>query len=202
MAADGEAGVAACRMSAPHLLQNAVPVEGAPHLLQNLVAGGFALTDSEAAGGGAGAGAAGGVAGCGGGLAASRVSAPHFTQNIPLTGAPHLLQKLAMIRPSCYSASAPALGLGGQDAHRTAGRTPALQKCWSDLLKRSSSESPPGLPASHAHSLPRPNPFFPFTARPCTASPCPPPCGRRRDSGTSTFPDCRGPCPLSASGPA
>ena len=162
MAADGEAGVAACRMSAPHLLQNAVPVEGAPHLLQNLVAGGYAHTDSEATAGGAGTGPHGGAAGCDCGLAGSRVSAPHFTQNIPLTGAPHLLQKLAMIRPSCYSASAPALRLGGRDAHRTAGGTPALQKCWSDSMKRSSSESPPALPASHASLAPQTESFLSF----------------------------------------
>ncbi len=59
------------------------------------------------AGGGVDAGAAGGasgVTGCGGGLAASRVSYPHFTQKIPLTGAPHLLQKLAMSAPSSTSA--------------------------------------------------------------------------------------------------
>jgi hypothetical protein len=78
------------------LLQNGVPLEGAPHLLQNLEAGGLALSDPETTGGGAGTGGAGGAAGCGGWLAASRVSAPHFTQNIPLTGAPHLLQTFAI----------------------------------------------------------------------------------------------------------
>ena len=38
---------------------------------------------------------ASGVSGWGGGLPASRVSSPHFTQKTPLTGAPHLLQKLS-----------------------------------------------------------------------------------------------------------
>ncbi|MGH9544110.1 MAG: hypothetical protein ACRD23_02735 [Terriglobales bacterium] len=46
-------------MLAPHLLQNAVPLDGAPHLLQNLAAGGVA--DTEGAGGGVGTGAAGGA---------------------------------------------------------------------------------------------------------------------------------------------
>ena len=87
-------------MSAPHLLQNIVPLAGAPHLLQNLAPAGVAL---------AGGAAETGAAGCAAGLAASRVSAPHFTQNIPLTGAPHLLQKLAMTRIllSLGKASAP-----------------------------------------------------------------------------------------------
>ncbi|MGA8309728.1 MAG: hypothetical protein WB755_06840 [Terriglobales bacterium] len=119
MATDGEAGIAAWRMSAPHLLQNAVPLEGAPHPLQNLAAGEFELADSEA-GGGVGTGAGGGAAGCGGELAASRVSAPHFTQNIPLTGAPHLLQKLAMVPPVARSVFSPE--------YRPVGETPALQK--------------------------------------------------------------------------
>jgi len=96
----GATGMAACcaaagRMSAPHLLQNADPLDGAPHLLQNLVAGEVALAST---GGGAGVGSeACGVAGTAG-LAARRLSAPHFTQNIPLTGDPHLLQKFAMVK--------------------------------------------------------------------------------------------------------
>jgi hypothetical protein len=81
-------------MSAPHLLQNAVPLDGAPHLLQNLAAG-VALAST---GGGAGAGREAGEMAGAAGLAARRVSAPHFTQNIPLTGDPHLLQKFAMVK--------------------------------------------------------------------------------------------------------
>ena len=104
MAQAADAGVVACRRLAPHLLQNGAPIDGAPHLLQNLAA--VTLLGTETAGGGVDAGAAGaasGVSGCGGGLPACRVSYPHFTQKIPLTGAPHLLQKLAMRPPSWTS---------------------------------------------------------------------------------------------------
>ncbi|HYM07402.1 MAG TPA: hypothetical protein VEU11_12645 [Terriglobales bacterium] len=95
-------------------MQNIVPLDAAPHLLQNLAPGGVAL--ATAAGGAAetGVGPAGRDAGRADGLAASRVSAPHFTQNIPLTGAPHLLQKLAMIEFSCHSVHVNApLTIGG-----------------------------------------------------------------------------------------
>jgi hypothetical protein len=104
------------------LLQNAVPLEGAPHLLQNLAAGESALI-GKGAGSGTETGAGGEtwdaadgtgesssvatsfgtdweVAGRDCGLAANRLSAPHFTQNIPSSDAPHLLQKRAIFVPS------------------------------------------------------------------------------------------------------
>ena len=98
------AGGASCRRWALHLLQNGAPIDGAPHLLQNLAAA--TLVDTETAGGGVDAGACGGASGasgCDGVLPACRVSYPHFTQKIPLTGAPHLLQNLAMRPPSWAS---------------------------------------------------------------------------------------------------
>jgi hypothetical protein len=96
MAAGCKSGAAGCRRLAPQLLQNDVPIDGAPHLLQNLAAGAPADAETAGAADDGPAGGAGGAAG-GGGLPASRVSYPHFTQKIPLTGAPHLLQKLAML---------------------------------------------------------------------------------------------------------
>ena len=78
------------------LVAEGAPIDGVPHLMQNRAGGAAAGADRT---GGAGGGATGacGVAGCGAGLPASRLSYPHFTQKIPLTGVPHLLQKLAML---------------------------------------------------------------------------------------------------------
>jgi hypothetical protein len=74
------------------LLQNGAPFVGVPHLVQNLGAGGF--TPAGAEGNSTGEGWLAAAWGCE--LAANRVSAPHLLQNIPLTGDPHLLQKLAI----------------------------------------------------------------------------------------------------------